>query len=155
MIQRFLILLLSIALSGLIYSQEIDFFIVDRNGDEMNDTVYIIESMTLNLSTNFEQLGIEYVFFEDNDSYGNEEKAFPIGFDFKFYDENKDSFYIAPTGFLNLEGPNRPLRYPNEVIPFPGAPSLKNSIYGCFMAWEPVSDKSEVFIGRDTTVCVT
>lgn len=154
MIQRFLILLLSIALSGSVFSQEIYFFIVDRNGDEMNDTV-IIEGMTLNLSTNFEQLGIEYVSFKDNDSYGNDEKAFPIGFDFKFYDENKDSFYIAPTGFLNLEGPNRPLRYPNEVIPFPGAPSLKNSIYGCFMAWEPVSDKSVSIYRTDGILCVT
>ena len=154
MIQRFLILLLSIALSGSVFSQEIYFFIVDRNGDEMNNTV-IIEGMTLNLSTNFEQLGIEYVSFKDNDSYGNDEKAFPIGFNFKFYDENKDSFYIAPTGFLNLEGPNRPLRYPNEVIPFPGAPSLKNSIYGCFMAWEPVSDKSVSIYRTDGILCVT
>lgn len=165
MIQRILPFIIILFLSGLIYSQEIDFSIVDRNGDEMNDNVYIIEGMTLNLSTNFEQLGIEYVSFRDNDSYGNDgddendEKAFPIGFGFQFYHENKDSFYIAPTGFINLEGPNRPLRYANQEIPFPDALQLKNSIYGCFMVWEPVSDKSvsidRTVYGTDSILCVT
>ncbi len=160
MIQRFLILLLSIALSGSVFSQEIDFSIVDRNEKKINDTVLIIEGMTLNLSTNFEQLGIEYVSFKDNDSYGNDEKAFPIGFDFKFYDENKDSFYIAPTGFITFnEPPRHPIRNVREAIPFRVASQLQNSIHGCFMAWEPVSDKS-VSIYRtvsdtDSILCIT
>ncbi|MGB4204608.1 MAG: gliding motility-associated C-terminal domain-containing protein [Bacteroidales bacterium] len=160
MIQRILILLLSIVLSGSVFSQDFNFFIVGRNGDTLNDTVFIIEGMTLNLSTNFEQLGIEYVSFKDNESYGNDGVGFPVGFNFKYYGENKDIFNISPTGFITFNEPlGFPIRYPNKEIPFRDAERFQNSIHGCFMVWEPVSDKSvSVYRTVEDTVsilCVT
>jgi gliding motility-associated-like protein len=130
-----------------IFGQQPDFAIVGQD-DQAIETITVISGVSLQLRTNFSQLGLEHATFDDTDSYSNE-GPFQIGFDFQFYDEEPSSFQISPTGFIIFEqNPGFPIRFRNEPIPFPSGSNLINSIYGCYMPWDP-TDGQFVSIFRD------
>jgi gliding motility-associated-like protein len=130
------------------------FAIVDERGDNLTEET-IIAGMSLPLYTNFTQLGVEYVTFPDSASYSNE-GPFPIGFDFQFYDLNLSEFQISPTGFISFGPYTTPIRWQNEVLPFSGLTHFKNSIYGCFMPWNPEGGSYvNIYRGKTDTLVIS
>jgi gliding motility-associated-like protein len=149
---RFVVLLVMLTVLFRAYAQ---FAIVNENGQAISE-ITIISGVALQLTTNFYELGLEYATFDNNDSYSNE-GPFQIGFDFQFYDELPSAFQISPTGFIIFEeSPGFPLRFRNELLPFPNGVNLINSIYGCYMPWDPAGGQYvNVFREDDNQLVLT
>jgi len=110
-----------------------------------NYTVQRIPSFTF-LST----AGIPIAGMMDDQVYG----PFPIGFNFCFYGNTYNQFWIGSNGWVSFS-PGQPGSYSiNATIPSAGASYCKNCIMGPFEDWLPFGSNTNVFYQtRGTPPC--
>lgn len=100
--------------------------------------VSIIAGTSLLLTTNYDQIRGANVTFQDNHRTSSFDTPYAIGFEFTFYGQVYNNYYIGANGYITFDDPPRNPATILTSIPFntndPQFP--RNSIFGAFKGWD-------------------
>lgn len=131
----FLILFFTLLLNT--RAQTTAFSIVDDAGNPITELT-IISGVPLLLSTNFNAVRGDEVFFSDNHRTSSIDTPYEIGFPFEFYGQTYLRYYAGANGYITFDDPPRNPAPILTSIPFntPDPQFPRNSIFGAFKGWD-------------------